>query len=51
MTDEMKLHLALVQVNNLCNLFEGNEYEQFLYNKLVSVEVEIKRQLSNYQNA
>jgi hypothetical protein len=51
MTDEMKLHLALVQVNNLCNLFEANEYEQFLYNKLVSVEVEIKRQLSKCQNA
>lgn len=50
MTDEMKLHLALVQVNNLCDLFKENEYEEFLYNKLISVEVEIKRQLSKYKN-
>lgn len=47
MNDEMKLHLALIQIHNLCNLFEGNEYEQFLHSKLVGVEVEVKRQLSN----
>ena len=47
----MKLHLALIQIRNLSELFEGNEFEQFLHNKLVSVEVEVKRQLSNYQNA
>jgi hypothetical protein len=51
MTEEMKLHLALVQIDNLSQLFEGNEFEQFLHNKLVSVEVEVKRQLSKYQNA
>jgi hypothetical protein len=47
MTDEMKLHLALVQIDNLSQLFEGNEFEQFLHNKLVGIEVEVKRQLSN----
>jgi len=51
MTEEMKLHLALVQIGNLSQLFEGNEFEQFLHNKLVSVEVEVKRQISKYQNA
>ena len=50
MSEEMKLHLALVQIDNLSHLFEGNEFEQFLHNKLVSVEVEVKRQLSKYQN-
>ena len=45
----MKLHLALIQIHNLSELFEGNEFEQFLHNKLVSVEVEVKRQLSKYQ--
>ena len=49
MSEEMKLHLALVQIDNLSQLFEGNEFEQFLHNKLVSVEVEVKRQLSNYK--
>jgi len=46
----MKIHLALMQINNLCNLFEGNDYEQFLYSKLLSIEVELKRQLLHYRN-
>ena len=47
MDEKTKLHLALIQIHNLCNLFEENEYEQFLHSKLVGVEVEVKRQLSN----
>ena len=46
MTEEVKLHLALMQTNNILNLIEGNQYEQFMKGKLVGLQVEINRQLS-----
>jgi len=46
MTEEIKLVLAQQQVSNLISLFKGNEYENFLCNKLISVHYEIERQLS-----
>ena len=47
MTEEVKLHLALMQTNNILNLIQGNQYEQFMRNKLISLQVEMNRQLSN----
>lgn len=47
MNEQTKLILALMQVENLTNLIEGNEYQQFLYSHLVSVQVELQRQLTN----
>ena len=46
MTEEMKLHLALMQTNNILSLIEGNRYEQFMKGKLIGLQVEINRQLS-----
>jgi hypothetical protein len=46
MTEEAKLHLALMQTNNILNLIQGNQYEQFMKNKLISLQVEMNRQLS-----
>ena len=46
MTEEVKLHLALMQTNNILSLMEGNQYEQFMKNKLISLQVEMNRQLS-----
>ena len=46
MTEEVKLHLALMQVNNIISLMQGNQYEQFMKGKLVGLQVEINRQLS-----
>ena len=46
MTEEVKLHLALMQTNNILSLIEGNQYEQFMKGKLVGLQVEINRQLS-----
>jgi hypothetical protein len=46
MTDKVKLHLALMQTNNILSLIKGNKYEQFMVNKLMSIQVEINRQLS-----
>lgn len=48
MTDKTKLILALVQIDNLTKLLEGNEYQKFLYSHLISTQVELQRQLSNY---
>ena len=47
MDDEIKLMLALQQINNLTDLLQGNEYQQFLYGHLTSVKVELERQLTN----
>ena len=45
---KLNLILALQQVDNLTKLLEGNEYQKFLYGHLVSVQVELQRQLGNY---
>ena len=47
MTEEVKLHLALMQTNNILSLMEGNQYEQFMRNKLIGLQIEMQRQLSN----
>jgi len=44
---ETKLHLALMQVHNVMNLLQGNEYEKHMIEKLYSVKFEIERQLTN----
>lgn len=49
MTDKIKLILALDQVNSLTKLLEGNEYQEFLYSKLIGIQVELNRQLSHYE--
>ena len=48
MTEQIKLILALQQIDNLISLTNDNEYQKFLYNHLISVQVELKRQLSHY---
>jgi len=55
MTEEAKLVIALQQVNNLVSLLEGNQYENFICGKLISLQIELQRQLSlltktNYYN-
>ena len=47
MTEEMKMVLGIQQIDNMIALIEGNEYQQFLYSHLVSVQVELQRQLTN----
>ena len=46
MTEKEKLILAQMQVHNLVSLLEGNQYENFLYGKLIGIQVELQRQLS-----
>ena len=42
MTEEVKLHLALIQTNNILSLIQGNQYELYMKGKLVGLQVEIK---------
>ena len=51
MNDQTKLILALMQIENLTQLIEDNEYQKFLYGHLVSVQVELQRQLTNIQHS
>jgi hypothetical protein len=46
MDEKTKLILALQQVDNLVKLLEGNEWEKHLFSRLISVKVELNRQLS-----
>lgn len=48
--EEQKLILALIQVKNLTSLLEGNEYEKFLYGKLIGIQIELERQLNCLTN-
>ena len=48
MNEQTKLILALQQIDNLTNLLEGNEYQDFLYSKLISTRIELQRQLNHY---
>lgn len=50
-SNETKLHLALMQVNNIVELMKGNPYESFIYNKLIGVQVELNRQMSLLTNS
>lgn len=46
MNEKTKLHLALIQIGNITSLLKGNQYESFLYNKLIGIQIELQRQLS-----
>ncbi len=48
MTEKQKLIIALMQIDSLTELLQGNEYQQFLYSKLIGMQTEIMRQLSFY---
>ena len=51
MNEITKLILALQQIENITSLIEGNEYQQFLYSHLISVQVELQRQLTNLKHS
>jgi hypothetical protein len=47
MNKKTKLILAQMQIENISNLIKDNEYERFMSSHLISLRVEIERQLSN----
>ena len=46
MNNKTKLILALQQIDNLTNLLAGNKWEKYLNFKLITLKVELERQLS-----
>ena len=48
MSEKEKLIIALMQIESLTELLQGNEYQQFLYGHLIQMQVELKRQMSHY---
>ena len=51
MNEQIKLTLALIQIENLVSLVEDNEHQKFLYSHLISVQVELQRQLTNLKHS
>ena len=47
MDKQVKLNLALIQIDNLSKIVEGNEYEHFFVSHLIPIKIELERQLSN----
>jgi len=47
MNEQTKLIMAIMQIDNITSLIEDNEYQKFMYGHLVSVRVELHRQLTN----
>ena len=48
LNEKTKLILALQQITNITNLLEDNRYQKFVYSHLISIECELKRQLSHF---
>jgi len=46
MDKQTKFTLALIQIDNLSKIVEGNEYEKFFVSHLIPIEIELKRQLT-----
>jgi len=51
MNEQTKLILALQQVNNLTELLTGNQYENYMFQQLITLKVELERQLSHYASS
>ena len=47
MNEKARLLMALQQLNNITDLIQDNKYRDFMYSRLMSVEVELQRQLTN----
>jgi hypothetical protein len=50
-TEEAKLHLALMQTHNMLNLLKDNPYENYMCGKLYGIKYELQRQLSLLTNS
>jgi len=51
MTDEMKILLALQQIENVMKLVEGNQWEIFFSRQLIPTHIELRRQLTCLQHS
>ena len=51
MKDEMKILLALDQIDNIMKLVKGNQWEIFFSRNLIPVRIELCRQLTCLQHS
>lgn len=51
MTNEMKILLALDQLDNIMELVKGNQWEIFFSRNLIPVRIELQRQLTCLQDS
>ena len=51
MTNEMKILLALNQIDNIMKLVKGNQWEIFFSRNLIPVRIELRRQLTFLQHS
>jgi hypothetical protein len=51
MTEYEKLTKSLDCVKQLVELLENNEYESYLYSRLISLKFEVERQLTNIESS
>ncbi len=51
MNQSTKILFALMQIDNITSLIEGNEYQKFLYSHLISIQIELQRQLTNLKHS
>ena len=47
LTEEERLLAALLQLDNIVELTEGNEWQDYIYNKLIVLKCELERQYTN----
>jgi hypothetical protein len=47
LTEEERLLAALLQLDNIVQLTEGNEWQDYIYNKLIVLRCELERQYTN----
>jgi hypothetical protein len=51
MTNEIKILLALDQLDNIIELVKGNQWEMFLSHHLIPTRIELRRQLTCLQHS
>lgn len=51
MTDEIKILLALQQIDNVMELVKGNNWEIFFSRQLIPAHYELRRQLTCLQHS
>ena len=47
LTEEERLLAALLQLDNIVELTDGNEWQDYIYNKLIVLKCELERQYTN----
>ena len=47
LTEEERLMSALLQLDNIVQLTDGNDWQDYIYNKLITLKCELERQYTN----